>query len=200
MKKGLTEIVCILDMSGSMASTRKDAVGGFNNFIEEQKKLPGDCNVTVVFFNSIEHRKWIDGKPLKDVPELGNEYQPAAMTPLNDSVGKTINEVGARLAATPEKDRAERVLVIIITDGMENVSKEFTKFDIKRMIEHQEKHYSWKFIFLGENVDAFTEAGAMGIQKAFACNYVGIRSAYHVSSNAAKSYRAGGPVDLTGKS
>lgn len=200
MKKGLTEIVCVLDMSGSMGSTREDAVGGFNNFIDEQKKLPGDCNVTVVFFNSNEHRKWLDGKPIKDVPKLGSEYQPAAMTPLLDAVGKTINEVGARLATADEKDRPERVLAIIITDGMENVSKEFSRKKIREMIKHQEEKYAWKFIFLGENMDAFTEAGAMGIKKAFACNYVGIRSAYHVSSNAAKSYRSGGSIDLGGKS
>lgn len=197
MKKDLTEIVCILDMSGSMASTREDAIGGFNNFIEEQKKLPGECNVTVVFFNSSEYKKWADGKPLKSIPKLGQEYQPNAMTPLLDAVGKTINDVGARLAATAEKDRPERVLVIIITDGQENVSKEFTKKQVKEMVKHQEEKYFWKFLFLGENMDAFAEAGGMGIVQAV--NYFGINHAYACSNLAAKSYRSGGTIDLGDK-
>jgi hypothetical protein len=197
MNKSLTEVAAILDMSGSMEVVTEDSIGGFNTFVEKQREEPGECRMTVVLFNSNEHRKWVDGKSVRDVPKLTKDtYRATGNTPLLDSVGRTINELGAKLDKMTETDRPGKVIVIVITDGMENASTEFTRARIREMIRHQEEKYSWTFLYLGANQDAFAEASSIGIQYCNSANYVntprGLRHAYRAMNFAVSSGRAGG--------
>lgn len=171
MKDNLTELVFILDMSGSMSSLANDTIGGFNSMLESQKAEPGEANVTTVLFDHDyillhDHVSIANVKPL-----TSKEYSPRGTTALLDAIGRTVNSVGARLAATPEEERPSRVVVAITTDGYENSSREFTKSKIKEMIEHQQTKYSWVFMFLGANMDAISEAASLGIGSDFARTY-----------------------------
>ena len=158
MKQGLTEIVCVLDRSGSMRSIVDDAIGGFNSFLTEQKKVEGEANMTVALFNS-RYDLVTDNKDIKEVEDLTSRtYSPSGGTALYDSIGRTILDVGQRLAKTDESERPEKVIVAILTDGDENSSNEHNAEEIKAMIEHQETKYNWQFVFLAANQDAF-EAG-----------------------------------------
>ena len=193
MKKDLTCIAVVLDRSGSMAPRRNDVVGGFNSFLREQKAQPGDAIVTLVQFDH-EYEIVHDGIPLKEVPELtARTYAPRGNTALLDAVGRAINTVGAKLAATKEKDRPGRVICLIVTDGEENASHEFTKEQIKQMILHQREVYNWDFVFLGANVDAFAEASALGVafSKGFVASVQGVRDLWQGTSHAIRSYRSG---------
>jgi uncharacterized protein YegL len=199
MKDDLTEIVTILDRSGSMERLVNDTIGGYNNFIEEQKKLPGEANVTTVLFDdkySVLH----DRVNLKNVnPITSKEYFVRGLTALLDAVGKTINNIGAKLSAMNEADRPSKVIVLIITDGEENSSKEFTKEQIKQMVETQQNIYKWKFLFFGANIDSFSAASSIGIHAEstvdFSANDIGVNSVYNAMSLAATSYRATGNID-----
>jgi len=161
MRKEFTDITVVLDRSGSMASIRTDAEGGLNQFIDEQKQQPGEAIFTLVQFDT-EYEFVHKAKPIKDVPKC--MLVPRGMTALLDAVGKAIAETGERLEKMPEADRPGLVCFVIITDGQENSSKEYTKAQIKSMIEHQQGAYNWKFTFLGANQDAFAEAVSIGIQ------------------------------------
>jgi uncharacterized protein YegL len=162
MKKDLTEVIFILDRSGSMSSLAEDTIGGYNSFIDTQRLVPGECKLTTVLFDD-QYELLHDGVDLRSVPKLtSKEYFARGMTALLDAVGKTINAVGERLANTDEGERPEQVIVVITTDGQENSSKEFKAEAIKKMVTTQEKDYNWKFLFLGANIDAFAEGGNMG--------------------------------------
>lgn len=163
MNSNLTEIVCILDKSGSMYSLSRDTVGGYNSFIEEQKKIDGEAFVTTVLFN--EHYQLLhDHVDIHSMlPMSEDDYLACGMTALYDAIGITIDNVGKRLAETPEDQRPSKVIVVITTDGYENSSKEYSKARIKQMIEHQQNKYSWEFIFLGAGIDAKSEADSIGI-------------------------------------
>ena len=203
MKKQLTEIVVLMDASGSMNSIREDAVGGFNTFVEDQKKEDGEANLSVTFFDSNRFEKWVDGIELKDCPVLGAEYRPGAATPLLDATGRTIEELGARLSGLNEAERPERVMVIILTDGYENASRIFTKERINQMIRHQEEAYKWEFVYLGANVDAFAEGAEMGFRAQNIAGYTssktGVRLAFDAMSQSAKAYRRRGIVEDLGR-
>jgi hypothetical protein len=194
--QNLTEIVCIVDRSGSMGSIRNDAIGGFNTFLEDQQKVKGRCLLTFVQFDDI-YEKVHDGVDIQKVPKLTDEtYQPRGSTALFDAVGKTINEVGARLASTPEDKRPGKVLVVILTDGHENASHEFNRQQIFDMVKVQRDTFSWEFIFLGAGIDAFDAGQQIGI---FLCQTVnhdslGMRKGYSSMSCAASQYRATGHV------
>jgi hypothetical protein len=193
MKEGLSAIICIIDRSGSMELIKTDAIGGFNAFLEEQKKLPGEATLTYVQFNH-EFEVILENKPLQEVePITENEYQPAGMTALLDAVGKTIDAAGKRLAAMPEKQRPENVIVAILTDGHENASKTYSLSDVKERITHQKENYAWEFIFLGANQDAFDEAAKIGIDQKdsfhFDATKEGIKDAYFNLSSSVKKYR-----------
>lgn len=162
MKENLTEVIFILDRSGSMASLTNDTVGGFNSFIEQQKKEPGECYLTTILFDD-QYEVLHDHVNLKDVkPLTDTEYFARGMTALLDATGRTINTIGERLAKTDESERPEQVIVVITTDGQENSSKEFTAEQIKTMVSTQENDYNWRFLFLGANIDAFAEGGNLG--------------------------------------
>jgi len=155
MKKDLTEIVIVLDESGSMGSVKNDTIGGFNEFLSSQKKIKGSANVTFVKFSDY-YKVVNDGTDIKHVAELNeSSYTPSFSTALLDAVGKTINSVGNRLADTPENKRPEKVIVAIITDGFENASREFTRLQISDMVKHQREKYDWEFLFLGADIDAW---------------------------------------------
>lgn len=170
MKKDLTELVFILDRSGSMTGLEGDTIGGFNAMLEKQKKVKGEALVsTVVFDNESEviHDR-IDIKKMEPLTE--NEYYVRGSTALLDAVGFAIRHIGNVHRYAREEDRPENTLVVITTDGMENASRHFRYDEIKKMIEKQKTKHGWEFIFLGANIDAAAEAERFGIgQNRSAC-------------------------------
>ena len=197
MNTELTEIAIVLDRSGSMASMAKEAVGGFNGFLESQQKLPGDARLTLVLFDH-EYIVTYDGRPIKDVPPLdGHTYVPRGTTALLDAIGRTINTIGERLDKTPEPDRPGKVLIVILTDGLENASQEFKRNQIYSMIKHQREKYAWEFIFLGANQDAIHAGSVIGIPASNAATFVaepgGASEAFAAIACATAAYRASAP-------
>lgn len=168
MQQDLTDIVVVLDRSGSMQSCKDDAEGGLNAFVDEQKTRPGRAMFSLVQFDT-EYEFVHRGVPIAQVPPF--TLIPRGWTALLDAVGRAIIETGDRFSKTPESDRPGLVVFVIITDGQENSSKEFTRDQIKEMIRHQTEVYKWQFTFLGANQDAFAEAGGMGIAAAGTANY-----------------------------
>lgn len=199
MNNNLTEIVFILDRSGSMDHIASDTIGGYNAFIEKQKQEPGEAKLTTVLFDD-RYEIIHDGVDLREVKPLTSaEYYARGMTALMDAVGRTINRVGERLAMTPEEERPGKVIFVITTDGYENNSKEFTRAKVKEMIEHQTNKYSWQFMFLGAGIDAAEEAESIGIARLHACEYVASRAGtdalYSTLTKAVATYRADGQLD-----
>lgn len=197
MKKNLTEMVFILDRSGSMSNLTDDTIGGFNSMIENQKAEDGEAYVTTVLFND-EYDLLHNHVNIKEIePITIKEYFARGTTALLDAVGKTINSVGERLYTTPEEERPEKIIFVITTDGYENASREFTKSKIKEMIEHQQDKYSWVFMFLGANMDAVSEAASYGIKSDFSKTYTasaqGTSSVYGSVTSAMSSLRS---IDL----
>jgi hypothetical protein len=186
----LTHITVILDRSGSMSTIDRDTVGGFNTFVEEQQKAAGTATMTLIRFDNEAKADYID-KPIKDVPKLLS-VEPRGMTAMLDAIGKGINELGEKLAKLPEEKRPSRVIVVIITDGEENASKEFNHVQIKDMIEHQHKKYNWQFTYLGANQDAVLAARQMGISAANSSSFVAanVRCAFMAASHVVGSYRS----------
>lgn len=160
MRNDLTDITLIIDRSGSMASIQSDAQGGINTFIAEQKKLPGEARLTIVEFDD-KYDVVCDGVDIKS--EINYKLVPRGGTALLDAVGKTINTVGARLGKLEEKDRPGLVIVLIVTDGEENSSREFSREKIKEMISHQSDVYKWQFTYIGSDISTFEEAGSIGL-------------------------------------
>ena len=171
MKKNLTEIVFILDRSGSMAGLEADTIGGFNAMIEKQRKEPGEAIVSTVLFDN-ECEVIHDRVPLDRVPALTErEYFVRGCTALLDAVGGAIHHIGNVHKYAREEDRPEKTLFVITTDGMENASRRFTYDRLKMMIERQKERYGWEFLFLGANMDAAREAARFGIGADRAANY-----------------------------
>lgn len=196
-KSGLCEIVVLLDRSGSMQSIKADMEGGFNKFMDDQRKEPGECLLTLVQFDSGGIDTVHEAKPIKDVPPL--VIEPRGSTPLLDAMGHTIVSVGARLAATPEDARPEKVVFVVVTDGQENASVKYAKEKIAAMVKEQSETWKWHFTFLGANVDAFAEAGAVGIARAVAANYAPKNAAIAMSSLSSnvRGLRSGSSASLT---
>jgi uncharacterized protein YegL len=156
--KNLTEIVAIIDRSGSMMSLTKETIGGFNSFLDEQKKTTGKAKLTLVQFDD-QYQIDQDGVDINDAKPLDeNTYIPRGYTSLCDAVGKTIITVGERLSKTPEEERPGQVIFLVITDGAENSSKEYTADKIAKMVKHQTETYSWIFTFLGGGDAKFQKA------------------------------------------
>ena len=171
MRENSTEMVFVLDRSGSMSGLAADTIGGFNELIEKQKKIEGDAYVTTVLFDH-EYEVLHDHVALGEVaPLTDKEYFARGSTALLDAVGRTIDSVGARLAAAPEEERPEHVVFVITTDGRENSSREYTAKQVREMVEHQQQKYSWQFVFLGANMDAVSEARNLGISAQYAANF-----------------------------
>ena len=168
MRSDLTDITMVVDRSGSMASIRTDAEGGINTFIDQQKKEPGHALLTLVQFDT-EYEFVHSGVPIERVPPFS--LVPRGATALLDAVGRAINQTGSRLAAMEEAQRPGLIIVVIVTDGQENSSREFDREQIRRMIEHQQTAYKWQFTFLAANQDAFAVGGSMGITASGTANF-----------------------------
>lgn len=197
MKQGLTEIVFLLDMSGSMDVMQEEAINGFNAFLKEQQNTEGEAQLTLILFDDRYIVKY-DGVNIKDVCELNDRiYQPYGMTAYYDALGRTIRDVGLRLHNTPEDLRPEKVVFAILTDGEENASKEYKAKSIKEMIKHQEEKYNWKFIFLAANQDAFKSADNIGIGNYSNVGFTpqGIINTYSTLSKGISNYRSSGVLD-----
>lgn len=171
MKKGLTELVFILDRSGSMSGLESDTIGGFNSVLIKQKTEDGDANITTVLFDDkyeLLHDRYNINKILNITKK---EYFARGTTALLDAIGKTINKMINVQKYVASEARAEKVMFVIITDGIENASVEYSYDKIRNMIDHQKKKYDWEFIFLGANIDAIEIAGIFGISENRAVNY-----------------------------
>jgi uncharacterized protein YegL len=193
MKKGLTELVFILDKSGSMGGLENDTIGGYNSMLDKQKAVEGDCNITTVLFDN-NYELLHDRIDIRAVsPITHNEYFVGGSTALTDAIGRTINKIGNVQKNTAEDYRAEKVMFIIITDGEENASREFSADKIKAMIERQKTQYNWEFVFLGANIDAVVTAGRFGIGANRAVDYIadagGTNLNFQVMSAAVGEYR-----------
>lgn len=199
MKKDLTSITVVVDRSGSMADVRVEAEGGINTFIREQAELPGDALFTLVQFDT-EHETVCDCTPIKDVPPY--KLIPRGMTALLDAVGRAVNVTGERLAAMKDKKRPAKVAFVIITDGHENSSHEFTKEQINALITAKQAD-GWQFTFLGADAQAFDDAKSLGISAAQTAQYDSAKVGHTFSAVSASltSFRSGTSDSLayTGK-
>ena len=203
MKKDLTELIFILDRSGSMSGLESDTIGGYNAMLAKQKQEPGEAVITTVLFDD-KYELLHDRINLRGIaPITDKEYFVRGNTALLDAVGKTINKIGNAQKHTVEAERAEQVMVVITTDGMENASREFSHSKVRQMIEHQKSKYGWEFIFLGANIDAVATAESFGISEDRAANYhadgEGTALNYAVLSDAVSSLRASRPLSNTWK-
>ena len=189
-----TDITVVLDRSGSMASVREDTIGGFNSFLEEQKAVPGFARVSLAQFDD-QYEIVYERLSVQDAPALSpRTYVPRGSTALLDAIGRTINAVGARLAALPEDERPGKVLLAVMTDGEENASQEFSGPQIFEMITHQRDTYSWEVVFIGANQDAVLTGASYGLPAANALDYAatpaGTRHALSILSKATTKMRA----------
>ncbi|MBG9987757.1 VWA domain-containing protein [Aerococcaceae bacterium DSM 111176] len=199
MKKGLTEVVFILDKSGSMSGLESDTIGGYNSMLNKQRSVEGECIVTTVLFDNyyeLLHDR-IDIRAVSDITE--NEYQVGGSTALIDAIGRTINKIANAQKHTTETFRAESVMFVIITDGAENSSREYTTRQIKNLIEKQKEEFGWEFIFLGANIDSVETAGQFGINSDRAVDYLadseGTKLNYEIIAEAVTTFREEGVVD-----
>ncbi|MBR3536421.1 MAG: VWA domain-containing protein [Oscillospiraceae bacterium] len=194
MKKNLTELVFILDESGSMSSLTSDTIGGFNSLIAKQKKEDGEAYVSTVFFSN-SSKVVHDRVKLEDVPELTDrEYVPSGSTALLDAVGDAVHHIRNIHKYARKEDVPEKTLFVITTDGMENASRKYSHKDVKKLIEKMQKENGWEFVFLGANIDAAETAGSIGIRAANAVDYhadcFGTASVYDAVCEAVTSVRA----------
>lgn len=203
MKKDYTHISIILDRSGSMESIRNDTIGGFNAFLDAQKKEPGDATLTLVQFDSQDPYEVIyDFKAVKDIPELTRErYVPRGGTPLLDALGRGINDLEQKISDLPEDARPSKLVMAIVTDGQENSSQEFRKEQIAKMIrEHREKD-NWQFVFLSSDLDSMADAHEYGIaddtSRKFNKDKAGTEEAWDSLTDSVKIYRIGFSNKLT---
>jgi uncharacterized protein YegL len=171
MKKNLTEIVFILDRSGSMAGLEGDTIGGFNSMIEKQRRQEGEAYISTVLFDN--HSDVIhDRVPLDKVPRLTEkEYFVRGCTALLDAVGSAVHHIGNVHKYAREEDVPEKTIFVITTDGMENASRSYSYEKVRAMIEERKEKYGWEFLFLGANIDAAREAARFGIRPDRAANY-----------------------------
>ena len=198
MKKNLTELVFILDKSGSMSGLEKDTIGGFNSMLDQQRKVDGECVITTVLFDNryeLLHDR-IDIRAVQ--PITGKAYFVGGSTALLDAIGSTIHKIDTAQKNTTEDYRAEKVMFVIITDGEENASRHFSSAQIRQMIQHQKERYGWEFIFLGANIDAVETAGRFGIDADRAVDYVpdgeGTELNYRMMSETVATFRECGAV------
>lgn len=188
MKEGYAEVAFVLDETGSMHDIKEDTIGGFNQWLEEQKQVDvEETRFSLVLFSKIQgektYRMKYDGVPIEEVEELDEStYRPRGTTPLLDAIGITIDSLGTRLDKMDQDDRPESVIVAILTDGLENASEEYTLERVKEMVTHQQEKYGWNSIFLGCGIDAFAASAQMGIHQATTRRHdrsgKGVREAY----------------------
>jgi len=193
MKENLTELVFIIDRSGSMSGLEADTIGGFNSMLKKQKKEDGEAYVSTVLFDD-RSEVLHDRLEISKVEEITDkEYYVRGCTALLDAVGGAIHHIGNVHKYAREEDRPAKTLFIITTDGMENSSREYSYDKVKKMIKRAQEKYNWEFLFLGANIDAIDVAGRMGISKERAANYecdpVGTQLNYTVLEKAVSKLR-----------
>lgn len=203
MKNEMTELVFVLDKSGSMAGLEKDTIGGFNALVEKQRKLQGDVRVTTVLFNQ-SYELLHDRISLKGIsPLTEDDYEVGGTTALLDAIGSTVQKIANAQKRTMEEERADKVMFVITTDGMENASCEYNYKKINEMIAMQKQKFNWEFIFLGANIDAVATARQFGVEEEFAVEYhadpEGTQLNYQVLSEAVTSFRTGKSIDRNWK-
>jgi Mg-chelatase subunit ChlD len=203
MKKNVTEVVFILDKSGSMAGLEMDTIGGYNSMLNKQKKAEGEAFVTTVLFNhqsELLHDR-INIRGISPISE--RDYEVGGTTALLDAIGYSIRKIVNVQKHTSKEERADQVLFVITTDGMENASREFSPSKIKKMINHQKEKYGWDFVFLGANIDAISTAAQFGIEEDFAVDYhadnVGTKLNFEMVSEAVVKLRSGQKIDRSWK-
>jgi uncharacterized protein YegL len=191
MNENLTEIIFLLDRSGSMGGLENDTIGGFNGFVKKQAKL-GDTKLTTVLFDD-QYELLHDGIDAKNVSIDGSEYFTRGSTALLDAVGRTIDDVGKRLDNTPENERPGKVIFVITTDGLENASRKYTYDMVQERIKRQSEIYQWEFIFMGANIDVAMESDRLGISKnrafAFTASSAGLGVMYCKAFNTVSEAR-----------
>ncbi|SIM04545.1 Uncharacterized protein encoded in toxicity protection region of plasmid R478, contains von Willebrand factor (vWF) domain [Mycobacteroides abscessus subsp. abscessus] len=192
----LTWILFLLDRSGSMGSIQEATQEGFNTFIAEQRKAPGRCAVTLAQFDS-QYEVVYAQKPIDNVPPL--TLVPRNSTALLDSMAKLIVESGLQLAELPEDERPGTVIVAIMTDGLENASREWTHPMIKELVQQQTEQYGWQFLYMGANQDAIEEGAKLGVSGDYSLDFAGanVGKAMTVTSQNVTSYRSARSTDLT---
>ncbi|WP_422123284.1 vWA domain-containing protein [Planococcus sp. X10-3] len=203
MTNEMTELVFILDKSGSMAGLEKDTIGGFNALVEKQRNLPGEVRVTTVLFNQ-SYELLHDRIALEGIsPLTETDYEVGGTTALLDAIGSTIQKISNAQQRTMEQARADKVMFVITTDGMENSSCEYNYKKIHEMIAAQKDKANWEFIFLGANIDAVATAKQFGVAEEFAVEYhadaEGTQLNYQVLSEAVTSFRTGKAIDRNWK-
>ena len=203
MKKGLTEVVFILDRSGSMAGLEKDTIGGFNAMLEKQRRGEGQALISTVLFSN-ESAVIHDRVDARDVPPLTEkDYFVCGCTALLDAVGGAIRHIGNVHKYAREEDRPERTLFVITTDGMENASRHYDLRRVRAMIERQKARYGWEFLFLGANIDAVDTAARLGIDADraanFHCDAQGTQLNYEAVSDAVSAMRCAAPLSADWK-
>ena len=203
MRKNLTELVFILDRSGSMAGLEKDTIGGFNSLIAQQRDGQGETLVSTVLFDN-EILVIHDRLPLEQVPPMTDKvYNVRGCTALLDAVGGAVHHIGNVHKYAREEDRPERTLFVITTDGMENASRKYSYARVRQMIERQKEKYGWEFLFLGANIDAAREAARFGITADCAADYHADRQGtaviYEAVSEAVGAARAHKPMSAAWK-
>jgi len=194
MKKNLTELVFILDRSGSMSGLEADTIGGYNSLLDKQKLEDGEALVSTVLFDDVQdvlHDR-VDIKKIN--PITRKEYYVRGCTALLDAIGGAIHHIGNVHKYAREEDRPEKTLFVITTDGMENSRRRYTYEKVKSMIERQKEKYGWEFLFLGANIDAIAEAERFGIEASRAVNYecdsIGTQLNYQTISETVSRVRA----------
>ena len=198
MKKNFTELIFILDRSGSMSGLESDTIGGFNAMIEKQKKAEGEALVSTVLFDNVsevihDRVNIMDIRPMTD-----RDYTVGGCTALLDAIGGAIHHIGNVHKYARQEDVPEHTMFVIITDGMENASRFYRSERVKQMIERQKERYGWEFLFLGANIDAVETAGRFGIGADRAVNYhsdhLGTKLNYEVLSEAISAVRCSAPL------
>lgn len=202
MKKNLTELVFILDRSGSMSGLESDTIGGFNSMLEKQKSEAGEALVTTVLFD--DRYEMIHDRFRMELvkPLTRKEYYARGCTALLDAMGRTIEKLISVQKYLPEEEQAEKMIFVIITDGMENSSREYSYRKIREMVRQQKEKFGWEFIFLGANMDAVAEAERFGIEEdravTFANDRRGVRLNYRVMTETISEMRACAPSARVG--
>ena len=198
MKKNLTEMVFILDKSGSMSGLEADTIGGFNGMIEKQKKEEGEALVSTVLFSdesTVIHDR-VDIQKIE--PMTDKQYYVGGCTALIDAIGGAIHHIGNVHKYARDEDRPEHTIFVITTDGMENASRRYTSDQVKAMVNRQKEKYGWEFLFLGANIDAVETAARFGIGEDRAVNYVNDRAGqalnYTEVSRAVRTIRSCAPL------